>query len=121
MYNPTTHKVFASRDVIFHEFADDVQEEEKVDKTISLKLLEEENESSDIVDQQNHDQSGHDTSQVEATPSNNEAVRRSTRQTKAPIRYNDYGLMTQIMSVEEPQNFEEAKNHKEWMKNMFQL
>ena len=41
MYNPTTHKVFSSRDVIFHEFADDVQEEEKVDKTISLKPLEE--------------------------------------------------------------------------------
>lgn len=24
MYNPTTHKVFSSRDVINHEFADDV-------------------------------------------------------------------------------------------------
>ena len=53
--------------------------------------------------------------QVEATPSNNEVVRRSVRQIKAPIRYNDYGLMTQITSVDEPQNFEEAKNHKEWM------
>ena len=91
-----------------------------MDKTISLKLLEAENESLDIVDQQTHDQSGHETSQVEATPSNNEAVRRSTRKIKAPIRYNDYGLMTQIMSVDEPQNFEEAKNHKEWMNAMYE-
>ena len=52
MYNSTTHRVFSSRDVIFHEFADDVQVEEKVDKTISLKLLEEDNESSNIVDLQ---------------------------------------------------------------------
>ena len=37
---------------------------------------------------------------------------------KVPIKYNDYGLMTQIMSVDEPQNFEEAKNHTEWMNAM---
>ena len=91
-----------------------------MDKTISLELLEADNESSDIADQQTYDQSGHETSQVEATPSNNEAQKTSIRQIKAPIRYNDYGLMTQIMSVDEPQNFEEAKNHKEWMNAMYE-
>ena len=113
IYNLTTHKVFASRDVIFHEFADDDQEEEKVDTNISLTLFEEDNENSDIVAQQNLDQSVHETSQVEATPSNNEDCKNIIRQIKAPMRYNDYGIMTQIMSVYEPQNFEEAKNHKD--------
>ena len=78
-----------------------------------MKLLEEDNESLDIVDQQTHNQSGHKTSQTKEIPSKNDAIRRYTRQIKAPIRYNDYGLMTQIMSVDEPQNFEEAKDKKE--------
>lgn len=119
MYNPITHRVFASRDVIFHEFADDVQEEGKEDNTTSWKLLEEDSEeSSDIVDQQTHDQGGYETRQDEATPSSNEALRRSTRQIKAPIRYNDYALVAQVMSIDEPYNYEEAKDHKEWMNAM---
>lgn len=63
-----------SKDVIFHEFTDDAQDEENEDTTISLKLFEEDNESSYIVDQQTHDQSGLETSQAKATPSNDEEV-----------------------------------------------
>ena len=59
-------------------------------------------------------------SQAKATPSNNEAVRRSTRKINAPIKYNDNGLMTQVMSVDEPKIFDEAKNHEEWMNAMHQ-
>lgn len=117
MYYPSTHRVFSCRDVIFHEFANDVQEEEKENNTTSLKLLQD-NEILDIADQHIHEQSGHEARQGEDTPISNEALRISTRQIKAPIMYNDYALIAQVMSVDEPQNFEEAKDHKEWMNAM---
>ena len=49
----------------------------------------------------------------EGTPQSNEPLRRSTRHIKAPIRYRDCALMSQVMTVFEPLNYEESKNHKE--------
>ncbi len=34
------------------------------------------------------------------------------------MRYKDYALISQIMTVFEPLNYEQAKNHKEWMEAM---
>jgi hypothetical protein len=53
-----------------------------------------------------------------ATLQSNVALQRSTRQIQTPIRYKDYASMTQVMSVEEPLNFEQANDHKEWMSAM---
>jgi hypothetical protein len=53
-----------------------------------------------------------------ATPPSSEALQRSTRKIKTPIKYKYYALMSQVMSVEEPLNFEKAKDHKEWMNAM---
>jgi hypothetical protein len=40
--------------------------------------------------------------------------RRSSRQTHLPERYKDYALMTNVMNIIEPLNFNQANEHKEW-------
>lgn len=60
MYDPSTNRVFSCRGSIFKEFKDDLQEEEKEDNTTWWKLLEEDNGSLDIADQQTHDRSGNE-------------------------------------------------------------
>jgi hypothetical protein len=123
MYDPITHKVFASRDVIFHEYADD-------DSQDVWKLFEEGIESAKVEESEDQQDDVESQSGIEATsskstprksgatPPRNEALRRSTRQIKTPTRYKDYALMSQVMSVEEPLNFEKAKDHKKWMNVM---
>jgi hypothetical protein len=54
----------------------------------------------------------------EGTPQRSEELRRTTRQSKTPVRYRDYALITQAMNVVEPLNYEQAKDHKEWMDAM---
>jgi hypothetical protein len=54
----------------------------------------------------------------EGTPQRSEELRRTTRQSKTPVRYRDYALITQVMNVVEPLNYEQAKDHKEWMDAM---
>ena len=48
------------------------------------------------------------------------SVRRSTRQTQPPTRFRDYALMTNVLNIIEPLNFEQAKDKKEWMDAMSQ-
>ena len=38
--------------------------------------------------------------------------RSSSRQTQPPLRYKYYALMSQVMNVVEPLNYEQAKEHK---------
>ena len=44
--------------------------------------------------------------------------RRSSRQTRLPERYRDYALMSNIMNVEEPIDYEQAKQHEPWINAM---
>jgi hypothetical protein len=136
MYDPNTHKVFARRDVLFHEHADEGQKEDSHgvwhlpnDNDESVK------EEEDVEQVQDEALSNMDTSSSqssprrdegtpqrrrrgEGTPQSSVAPRRSTRQTHTPVRYKDYALMTQVMNVVEPLNFEQAKDHKVWMDAM---
>ena len=54
----------------------------------------------------------------EGIPQCNEPLRSSTQHIQTPIRYKDYALMSQVMTIFEPLNYEQAKNHKEWMEAM---
>jgi hypothetical protein len=120
MYDPITHKVFASRDVIFHEYADEVQKEVDVwkvpeegiesEKTKKLKI----NRLMLKIKLQATKVHQERLEQLQSS----ETLHRSTRKIQTPIRYKYYALMTQVMSVEEPLNFEQAKDHKEWMSAM---
>ena len=55
-----------------------------------------------------------DTAKSERTmdgiPTSNLRLRRSTRQTRPPPRYNDYSLMSKIMIISEPMNYKQAKD-----------
>ena len=44
--------------------------------------------------------------------------RRSSRQTHPPVKFRDYALMTSIMNVIEPLNYEQAKDKEEWVTAM---
>lgn len=55
---------------------------------------------------------------MDGTPTGIEAPRRSSRQTRLPARYRDYALMSNIMNVEEPIDYEQAKQHEPWINAM---
>jgi hypothetical protein len=57
---------------------------------------------------QEHGESSMDTSSSR-TP------RRSSRQKQPPMRYTDYALMIEVMKVVEPVNYEQDKEHEEWI------
>lgn len=135
MYDPSTHKVFASKDVIFHEHVDkQIKQDECNTWQSPYESFKEEEEVVELTQVQEHMDIPKDTSRNqspqrsdegtpqrrkgEGTPQNNEPLRRSTRQIQAPIRYKYYALMSQVKPIFEPLNYEQAKNHKEWMKAM---
>ena len=55
---------------------------------------------------------------MDGTPIGNEILRRSTRQTRLPPRYNDYALMTNYMNISEPMNYKQSKDTTEWVEAM---
>ena len=59
-----------------------------------------------------------DTSDTLETPSiptpQSGSQRKSTRKIQVPSKYKDYALMTQVMNVVEPVNYDQVKYHKEW-------
>ena len=55
---------------------------------------------------------------MDGTPVGNEILRRSTRQTRPPPRYNDYALMTNLMNINKPMNYKQAKDKAEWVETM---
>jgi hypothetical protein len=115
MYDPITDKFFASRDVIFHEYVDEVQKEDDKD---AWKLSKEGIESAkekEIEDKQDdvEYQSSIEATIKQSTPRNSgattqssEALQISTRQIQTSIKYKYYVLMAQVMSVEENLKFE---------------
>ena len=44
--------------------------------------------------------------------------RRSNQQTQPPVKFRDYALMTNVMNVIEPLNYEQAKDKEEWVTTM---
>ena len=55
---------------------------------------------------------------IDGTPAGNLMIRRSTRQILPPPRYNDYALMSNIMNINEPLNYKQAKDKAEWVEAM---
>ena len=47
---------------------------------------------------------------MDGTLAGNEILRRSTRQTRPPPRYNDYALMSNLMNISEPMNYKQDKD-----------
>jgi len=52
---------------------------------------------------------------MDGTPIGTVVPRRSSRQTHPPVKFRDYALMTSIMNVIEPLNYEQAKYKEEWV------
>lgn len=136
MYDQSTHKVFSSRDVIFHKHTDKQIKEDEHNvwrpPYDNFKLEEEVVESTqaqehlDILEDMSWSQipqrSDEGTPQRrrrgEGNPQCNEPLRRSTRQIQAPTKYKYYALMSQLMTIFEHLNYEPYKDHKEWVDAM---
>lgn len=123
LYNPMTHKVFASRDVIFHEQTEDGKEDSNSDSHIPLliELNSEEDEEQEQEQKQEevaaysiiNDDAGPksvETDRVEVSP----LPRRSGRKTRLPATLKDYALMSKNLNIVEPSNYEEASKSDEW-------
>lgn len=118
MFDPSTHKVFARRDGVFHDDAEEIQKDNGHD-VWHLPIessKEEEEEEVDLVEDQSTGEtiSSKSVSRKDGTPKSSEPLRRSSRKVKTPIRYKDYALMSHVMNIVEPLNFEQANKHKEW-------
>ena len=55
---------------------------------------------------------------MDGTPTGIVGPRRSNRQTQPPIKFRDYALMTNVMNVIEPLNYDKAKDNEEWVDAM---
>ena len=54
----------------------------------------------------------------DGTPVGIVVPRRSNRQTHPPVKFRYYALMTNVMNVIEPLNYEQAKDKEEWVTAM---
>lgn len=113
MYDHITHKLFAGRDVIFHEYAydDDGQDVWKLPEECngSARVEESEDQQDDVESQSGVGATSNERStrrKSGATPPRIEALRRSTRKIETPIKHKNYSLMSRVMGDEEPSNFE---------------
>eukprot|EP00253_Pinus_taeda_P027307 PITA_27307 len=125
LYNPVTHKVFASRDVIFHEPIEDGKEDSNSDSHIPflIELNSEEEEEQEQEQEQKQEEVAADsvisddagpesaeTDRIEVSP----LPRRSGRKTRLLERLKGYALMSKILNIVEPSNYEEASKSDEW-------
>ena len=141
LFDPSTHKVFASRDVLFHEQETEISENsnqshEEWHKVLDEPVLDEgvtqEQQTvlqqPNIQEQQQQQEGFSDTNSPSSTSDEdksshseeegNQQLRRSSRQVRAPERYKDYALMSSISNVIEPISFDEANVHDEWRNAM---
>eukprot|EP00253_Pinus_taeda_P011529 PITA_11529 len=125
LYNRVTHKVFASRDVIFHEQTEDGKEDSNNDSHIPffIELNSEEEEEQEQEHKQKQEEVAADsvisddagpesaeTDRVEVSP----LPRRSGRKTRLLAKFREYALMSKILNIVEPSNYEEASKSDEW-------
>jgi transposase InsO family protein len=135
LFDPSSHKLFASRDVMFHENADGVDTMKDADawhndSDAHVKIhamvkqeqvqvqVQERNESSMDTSSSQDTSSGEKSLQSRRQDESSEGRRRSSRQTQPPIRYKYYALMSHVMNVVEPVNYDQAKEHEEWRNAM---
>ena len=138
MFDPSSHKLLASRDAVFHENANKGNKMNDIgvsrtsnenDNHVKIDAVVEQEQ--EYVQVQEQDESNMDTSSSDGSPrrgeespkcsrrdESSEGPRRSSRQNQPPLKYRDYALMPHVMNVVEPLNYEEAKEHKEWIDAM---
>lgn len=118
-----THKVFANRDVIFHEQTEDGKEDSHSDNYIPLLIEMNSDEDEEQEQEQKQEEVAADsvisedagpesaeTDRVEVSP----LPRRSGRKTRLPERLKGYALMSKILNIVELSNYEEASKSYEW-------
>ena len=134
LFDPSTHRLLASRDVVFHENANEgdkinntsvwhaIDDYVKIDTSVDQ---EHEQAQEQIQDEEQGASSIHDTPRRgEKTPQSkkkdesSKTPRRSSRQSQVPVKYKDYALMSQVMNVVEPSSYDEAKEYEEWRNAM---
>eukprot|EP00253_Pinus_taeda_P035070 PITA_35070 len=125
LYNPVTHKVFASRDVIFHEQTKDGKKDSDDESHIPFFIeLNNEDEEEQVQEQEQKqgevaadgiisDDTGLDSTETERVEVSS-LPRRSGRKTRLPAKLRDYALMSKILNIVEPLNYEEASRSDEW-------
>jgi transposase InsO family protein len=142
LFDLATHKVFASRDVLFHEQEagnhDDNSHEEwqrLLDEGVKEEHQQQQQPThqqpspqrqqqqqqqeglSDMDNSSNHSSTrGEDRSSQSGEEDNQ--LRRSSRQIRLPDRYKYYALMSIISNFIEPMSFDEANEHDEWQNVM---
>jgi len=121
LYNPMIHKVFASRDVIFHEHVEDGKENSNSDSHIPLLIevnIEEDEEQEQKQEEEVADNVISDDASLESAEIDRVEVsplpRRSGRKTRLPAKLRDYALMSKILNIVEPANYEEASKSDAW-------
>ena len=55
---------------------------------------------------------------MDGTPTSIVVPRRSNQQTQYPVKFRDYALTTNVMTVIEPLNYDQAKDKEEWLSAM---
>eukprot|EP00253_Pinus_taeda_P019494 PITA_19494 len=134
LFDPNTHRLLASRDVVFHEIANEGNKINNtsvwhdIDNYVKLDTdVEQEHEQAQeqIQTEEQRALSSHDTPRRgEGTPQrkkkdeSSKTPRRSSRQSQVPVKYKYYALMSQIMNVVEPSSYDEAKEYEEWRNAM---
>ena len=73
---------------------------------------------STMSDTTSDDETTEDKRIMDGTRAGTLVRRRSTWQTHPPVKFRDYALMTSIMNVIEPLNYEQTKEKKEWVTAM---
>jgi hypothetical protein len=145
LFHPSSHKIIASRDVVFHEHTDNsdkiyqgntyahndehvklspIVEEQEVEQPQENQQEQgsrsnsENSKSSMSTSNSSDDETAESRRIMDGTPTGDVVLRRSSRQTRRPSRYDDYALMTNIMQVNEPMNYKHAEDKEEWVEAM---
>ena len=134
LFDPNTHRLFVSRDVVFHEIANegdkinntsvwhDIDDYIKIDTSVEQEQeqAQEQIQAEEQGASSNHDtpRRGEGTPQSKKKDESSKTPRRSSRQSQVPVKYKDYALMSQVMNVVEPSSYDEAKEYEEWRNAM---
>jgi hypothetical protein len=126
MFDPKMHKVFPSRDVLFHEdtgYKVDSHSEwhiphDYVVEDADVTHVQKEDQEEEQVQVQYQEKVERTTPQSRRRDASTKTPRRTSRQIHTPIRYKDYSLRTQVMNTIELANYQQAKEHKVWVDAM---
>jgi len=114
LFNPETRKIFASRDVVFHEQVQEGKDDIGDDWHIPL-LMDESSDDEREQEQKEEQEKGDKASPFRADKFEVSPLRRrSGRKTQLPLKLRDYALMSNVLNIVEPINNKEASQFKEW-------